>query len=1170
MSFLTQAIEQRETKKQIRRALEEGITNLQIFGLPHQVYLHYASTFASKRGPLLILVADELEGRRIVARIKALTGLDARFYPATDLLVYRTLAHSQEAQWERLRLRFSLDKGEIQILVTTLAGWMERSIDKDRLLSSAFLLAKGQKADPMFLLGQLVNLGYDETDLVEGPGQYSHRGGLIDVFSLAYEHPIRIEFFDDEIEALRMFDIQTQKSIQKMDACQFLPARELLLLEDERKRGQQALEKQKKDSMATFAGPEYKAVRDRLQEEIEEDQHALKEALYSEGLERYLGLFYEKASSIADYFSAEPLIWTENLNRMLDEYAEEHQLMLESYQEAFEKGLVLPAYLDQLASPSDVTRRLQRSCCVHCTPLPLVQGPNKPGRILELNARQLNSYLGKTELFLQDLKRWVKQSTVVIFVENKHRKEMLVEEVSGFGYPFHIIKAGETYTKTLENGQIYIVSEVLDRGAELVEDQLILVGEKDIFSSSKETQKRKRPNKPSIRAFTEVSVGDYVVHDQHGVGQYLGITTIITDGLAKDYLDIQYAKEDKLFIPVEGLESLEKYVGAEGYHPRLSRLGSKDWDNVKQKVRQAVKEIAIDLLALYAKRAMSVGYAFDQDTVWQKEFEEQFPYRETKDQLQAIQDTKEDMESLRPMDRIIIGDVGYGKTEVALRAAFKAANHGKQVAILVPTTVLANQHYKTFEKRFADWPIKIAVLNRFVSSKDQKITLRRLREGQVDIIIGTHRLLSSDVLFHDLGLVIVDEEQRFGVGHKERLKEMRQEVDFLTLSATPIPRTLHMSLSGARDMSIIETPPDERHPVQTYVLEYSETLIERAIRKELARQGQVYFIHNRISQLPGLKRKLELLVPEAKIVMAHGQMDKRHLEQAMMSFVDGEADVLLCTTIVESGIDIANVNTLLVNDADAMGLSQIYQLKGRVGRSSRVAHAYFMYRKDKILKEEAEKRLKAIKEFTEFGAGFKIAMRDLEIRGAGNILGAEQHGHMLSVGFEMYRRLLDEEVQLLKGTVIEETQRETNPKIELKVNAHIAEDYIESPSFKMDLYSRLVKAQDTEQLKELEEEMHDRFGPLPRETKCLMDIAYIKLKGKSLGLHNLVSQADMVVLSFDAHAIGAESLLKAGERFKRDLLVQPKDELVVRLRKHSARDEEMLPAILDLLRIFEE
>jgi transcription-repair coupling factor (superfamily II helicase) len=661
-----------------------------------------------------------------------------------------------------------------------------------------------------------------------------------------------------------------------------------------------------------------------------------------------------------------------------------------------------------------------------------------------------------------------------------------------------------------------------------------------------------------------------VVHDQHGVGQYLGITTIETAGREKDYLEIQYAKGDKLFLPVEQLEILEKYVGAEGFKPKLSRLGTKDWETVKKKVRQAVKEIAIDLLALYARRQMSVGFAFDPDTVWQKEFEDRFPYRETGDQLKAIQETKEDMEAMRPMDRIIIGDVGYGKTEVALRAAFKAVNNSKQVALLVPTTVLSNQHYKTFEKRFADWPVRVAVLNRFISNKEKKQVLVRLKAGEVDILIGTHRLLSKDVDFSNLGLVIVDEEQKFGVAHKERLKDMRQEVDFLTLSATPIPRTLHMSLSGARDMSIIETPPDERHPVQTYVLEYSDQLVQNAIRKEIARGGQVYFIHNKVAQLATWQKRITRLVPEARVVTAHGQMDKKHLEEAMMTFVEGEADVLLCTTIVESGIDIANVNTLFVNDADHLGLSQIYQLKGRVGRSSRVAHAYFMYRRDKILSEAAEKRLKAIREFTEFGAGFKIAMRDLEIRGAGNILGAEQHGHMLSVGFEMYRRLLEEEVAKLRGEAPEEVIAEWELKVELDVDAHIKKSYIDNPTFKMDLYSRILKAHDESKLKDIKVEVEDRFGPVPLETRNLIDIARVRLVGKRLGLVRIGSTNDMIELQFEGNPFAAETLLRPGEVFKRDLLIQPSEQLMLRLRKKDRRDEQMLEHILQLFSLLDE
>ncbi|QRN85234.1 transcription-repair coupling factor [Clostridia bacterium] len=1167
MSFLIRAIEQRDTLQQIERAFLDGAGNVQVFGLPTNISYEYAAAMA-KRRPLLILVSDEREGRALAQRLSERIEGRAIFYPAEDLLVYRTLARSNDVQRERIQARFMLAAGEIDILIATVQSLLERSVPKDRFLKSAFTLKLGEMAEPDELIERLTMLGYEQCDLVESPGQFSHRGGLIDVFSLAYEHPVRIEFFDVEVEALRMFDIESQKSIEKMDSCRLLPARDLLLDSETREKGIEGLRSALEAVQILFSGPEFQEARKQFREDTLEDIELLQQDAQGEGLERYTSYFYDSLSGILDYFNQEPLLWTENLNRMLANYTEEYDLYLATYKDAYEKGKVLPGYLDLRLEPVVFSDILDSVFSIHFAPLPVVQGPNKAKRILELDGRNASSYLGKTALFLADLKQWVKKNAILLFVENERRRKMLIEEIQEIGLPYTLVD--DSFDQEVQNRLIYIIDEPLNAGAELTEDKLVLVGEREIFSSTREKRKKKKSAKASIRAFTEVNVGDYVVHDQHGVGQYLGITTIETDGREKDYLEIQYAKEDKLFLPVEQLEILEKYVGAEGYKPRMSRLGTKDWENVKKKVRLAVKEIAIDLLALYAKRQMSIGFAYDADTAWQKEFEDRFPFRETNDQLRAIKDTKEDMESMRPMDRIIIGDVGYGKTEVALRAAFKAVNNSKQVALLVPTTVLSNQHYKTFEKRFANWPIRIAVLNRFISSKEKKQILAKVKRGEIDILIGTHRLLSKDVEFSNLGLVIVDEEQKFGVAHKERLKDMRQEVDFLTLSATPIPRTLHMSLSGARDMSIIETPPDERHPVQTYVLEYSDQLVQNAIRKELARGGQVYFIHNKVAQLPAWQQRIERLVPEASLVIAHGQMDKKKLEQAMMTFVEGEADVLLCTTIVESGIDIANVNTLIVNDADHLGLSQIYQLKGRVGRSSRVAHAYFMYRRNKILSEEAEKRLKAIREFTEFGAGFKIAMRDLEIRGAGNILGAEQHGHMLSVGFEMYRRLLEEEVAKLRGQSPEEHEPENEVKVELNVSAHIKKAYIGNPTFKMELYSRILRAHDEAQLTDIKTEIEDRFGPMPIETEHLIDIARIRLKGKRMGLVRITSTNEMIELEFDGNPFDAETLLRPGEAFKRDLLIQPSENLLLRLRKKDRTDEQMIEHIIKLFILLDE
>lgn len=1186
MSYISSYLQASPTIKHIEGALDQGHKNLQIYGLPGQLPYEYGAALASRGHPLLILAPGVKEGRRLVELMEARLGGRVAFYPPAEVLAYRTLGRSRQESQEKIRSLFGLADNKLDVLVTTLTGLMEKSLPKDRLLSSAFSLSLGQELAPKDLVARLLDLGYEQVPLVEAPGQFSQRGGLVDVYSLAYDLPLRLEFFDIEVDSIRLFDPDSQQSVKRLKSCRFYPARLLLVEEKARKRALDQLDKREeklkkiKDQVA----------RDQALEEISQDRLTLSSGGYAEGMDRYLALFYPKLSSLIDFFPHKPLIMVEHFNRLMEDYQTSYDLFVQQFQALFSQGLVLEDYLALRGDLDELKTLIRQQTLLHFSLLEALQGPYPADYVLSLLARSLPSYLGKTDFLFKDIKAWLKESRVFLSLEDEKRRSLLEDKLREEGIPYQslVAKGGESEEEEKEEGEkeekkeeeekdeeealapgrVYLLDEPLYQGGQLVDDGLVLVGQGAIFSDRKKKKTKKRRSAQSIRAFTDIEAGDYVVHDQHGVGQYLGITTLDRAGKAVDYLEIAYAKKDKVFIPVDQLDILEKYVGSEGHKPRLSRLGSKDWEKAKEKVRQAIKEIAIDLLDLYAKRQMTAGFEFDKDSAWQKEFEDNFAYQETPDQAQAIEETKKDMESMRPMDRVIIGDVGYGKTEVALRAAFKAVDNSKQVAVLVPTTVLANQHYKTFQARFANWPIRIAVLNRYLSTKQVKAVLEKTALGQVDILIGTHRLLSKDVVFSDLGLVVVDEEQKFGVAHKERLKDLRHEVDFLTLSATPIPRTLHMSLSGARDMSIIESPPEDRLPVKTVVLERSDLFIQRAIQKEMARGGQVYYIHNRVRQLPGIQRRLEAMVPEARLVLAHGQMDKNQLEEAMMTFVEGQADILLSTTIVESGIDIANVNTLIVDDADLMGLSQIYQLKGRVGRSARQAYAYFMYRKDKILSPEAEKRLKVIKEFTDFGAGFKVAMRDLEIRGAGNLLGADQHGHMLSVGFEMYRRLLAEEVDRLKGIEPEEKEGPAL-SLDLDVQAHIDPAYVRNAAFKMDFYKRILQAQDLAAIYQVRQEMKDRFGKMPISASRLFDLAAIRVMARDLGVTNLVSDAQALTLVFSGQPFSADRIMGLGDHFKRDLIIGSADDLSLGLRRKNRADEDMLAPLFMALSLLD-
>ncbi|EKY27245.1 transcription-repair coupling factor [Clostridium celatum DSM 1785] len=714
---------------------------------------------------------------------------------------------------------------------------------------------------------------------------------------------------------------------------------------------------------------------------------------------------------------------------------------------------------------------------------------------IELKQTSLSNYNGQFDLLVNDIKeRKEKGYKTLILAGTRTRGERLVKTLRDM----EVESVYKDNVDSIEYGEAVITFGNLIKGFECPDFKVSVISDKEVFGEAKKVLPKKKNKKKGvgkITSFTELKPGDYVVHANHGIGVFKGIKQIDVAGNTRDYLDIVYDKGDKLYVPVDQLDLVQKYIGSEGNTPKINKLGGTEWQKAKAKVRKSINEIAEDLVKLYATRAALKGYKYSKDTEWQKQFEDEFPYEETPDQLSSLEEIKKDMESDKPMDRLLCGDVGYGKTEVAIRAAFKAVMDGKQVAFLVPTTILAEQHYKNLTKRFSDFPVKIDMISRFRSTKEQRATLKALKEGNVDILIGTHRLVSKDIEFKDLGLLIVDEEQRFGVAQKEKIKNLKKNVDVLTLSATPIPRTLHMSLTGVRDISVIETPPEERYPIQTYVVEQNDQLIRDAILREMGRGGQVYFVYNRVESIEGMANYIRELVPECKVGIIHGQMTEKELETEMMNFMNKEYDVLVCTTIIETGIDIPNVNTMIVNNADKMGLSQLYQLRGRVGRSNRIAYAYFIYTKDKVLTEIAEKRLKALKDFTELGSGFKIAMRDLEIRGAGNMMGSSQHGHMAAIGYDLYCRMLEDTVKLIKGEIDKEPIETT---VDIKIDAYIPSSYIQDEIQKIEIYKKIAAIESLEEYQDIKEELEDRYSALPEAVYNLMDIAYIKSLAKEL------------------------------------------------------------------------
>jgi transcription-repair coupling factor (superfamily II helicase) len=920
--------------------------------------------------------------------------------------------------------------------------------------------------------------------------------------------------------------VADQRSVEKWEEVILPPARELFASRETLHLAGERVEKLLEERLSQVKDPVLKR---KLQETVGWDIEQLKNGSLFTGVYKYVSQIYPDAESLIHYMPKnavvvldEPTRITESARQMEREEGEWQTALLQ--QGEFLPQLRISLSYDEIVLKND-RQRIHLSLFMR-----QIQGI-QPQNIVQISCRNMQQFHGQMHVLKTEWDRWHKGNYRVLFLASSMERLERLERVLA-DYGMKVVRDGTEHPPTPGRPAICVGS--LQNGFEMSGLRLAVITEQEVFTQKQRRTRRnvKLDHAEKIKDYQELKPGDYVVHVNHGIGRYVGIETLQVGGMHKDYLHIQYAGNDKLYVPVEQIDQVQKYIGSEEKAPKIYSLGGNEWNKVKNKVRSSVQDIAQDLIELYAKRQQAKGYAFSKDTPFQKEFEAMFPYEETPDQLRSIEEIKRDMESERPMDRLLCGDVGYGKTEVAIRAAFKATMDNKQVAVLVPTTILAQQHYETFRERFADFPVEIRVLSRFRSRKEQKETIEGLKKGTVDIVIGTHRLLSKDIQFKDLGLLIIDEEQRFGVKHKEKIKQMKHNIDVLTLSATPIPRTLHMAMMGVRDLSIIETPPENRFPVQTYVLEYSGALVREAIERELARGGQVYFLYNQVQNIEQMAEQIRMLVPDARVAVAHGQMPEAELEKVMLDFLDGEYDVLVSTTIIETGVDIPNVNTLIIYDADKMGLSQLYQLRGRVGRSNRIAYAYFTYQRDKVLSEAAEKRLQAIKEFTELGSGFKIAMRDLSIRGAGNILGAEQHGHIASVGFELYSQMLKEAVAELQGKQVEEKPKE--PAVELNVDAYLPSEYIPDEKQKIELYKKIRAVSTLQEALDLEEEIEDRFGDLPEPVQTLMKVARIRAYAIQHGVESIEQkngEITMKLRSEETPRIDGRKLFEIAQHF---------------------------------------
>ncbi|MCK8824913.1 transcription-repair coupling factor [Fuchsiella alkaliacetigena] len=1052
-------------------------------------------------------------------------------FPELEVLPHERIEEDISVRIERLEVLTALNSTAKPLVILPIKGLLQRLVPQPVFVEHCFEIKQSNHLHLQKLKSDLVAAGYKRVDMVTNKGEFSVRGGIIDIYSLTMDSPVRIELFGEEIDSIRTFDLDTQRSIKKIEQVLISPATETLLNFKNLNNLVPKIEKKLLARKKSLISASKEAEAQELLARYNEDLEKIKAEVVFPGIEQYLPFIYQDMATVIDYFGSGSLIF-DSPNRVCEQAFNLINDFNELRISLLNQGTVLKNYDQHFADFEKLLLKINNFPQLYLSETQKIK-KFKIDREISLKINKTTKFRSQINQFIKELKEWKEQKfRILITLSTASKCKTLVERLQEEGLAAIYVAEVKDQLKV---GNIVVTVDSLAEGLIIPEVNFILFTEGDIFADPQRKNKRKSKTYDQgikIASLEELEIGDYVVHENHGIGKYLGVKTLEVQGHNKDYLLINYADQDKLYVPTDQVDLIQKYVGSEGAQPKLYSLDSSEWSRVKKRVKESVQEMAEDLLELYAQREVANGYAFAEDTVWQQEFEDEFPYQETPDQLKAIQEVKEDMESPQPMDRLLCGDVGYGKTEVAIRAAFKAVMDGKQVAMLVPTTILAQQHLNTFTERFISYPIKIDVLSRFKTAKEQQQLIKDLKLGSLDIIIGTHRLLSADVQFKDLGLLIVDEEQRFGVKHKEKLKELKSNIDVLTLTATPIPRTLHMSLVGVRDMSLIETPPENRYPIRTYVREYNPGLIRNAITRELNRGGQVYFVHNRVADIDKVAARIQKLLPEAEVAVAHGQMSESKLERIMMSFLEEKHNVLVCTTIIETGLDIPNVNTIVINKADQMGLAQLYQLRGRVGRSNRVAYAYLLYQQGRVLSEVAEKRLQAIKEFTNLGSGFKIAMRDLEIRGAGNILGPKQHGHIEAVGFSLYCKLLDQAITDLK----DQPELESEPEmavVDVEVDAYISDDYISDSKQKIEIYKKISKVTSLNDIAEIEREMEDRFGVMPKPFLNLIKLARIRVLATKLNVDKVFSKEGEIAVKFSsATNLTGEKILELSKQYQ--------------------------------------
>ena len=1123
------------------------------------IYSYICQNFNST----LIICRNEDKAYRLAHDLETWLGERVFVFPQREILPFETIPETPQVRGQRIEVLYNAlkteDEREGRIFITTTQAVETSLIPPEVLKQAAIKIRVGDRVSYDTTIEHLVKIGYKRRPQVEGPGDFSVRGDILDVFPLTGQ-PVRAELFDDEIDSIRYFNPEDQRSVESITEFTILPAREFVYTKESVKKAKESILAELEKQTERLRKSRLTKEAQELEDKVAGDLDKLDAGQAFDGELGYLPHFYGRDYLFFDYLKPNLVIFEDkdDLERNTDFWLKE---IGESMSLLMEKGRVLPSVFDNFHSFSDVERKARDARTIYVNEIAHAE------KTFEFRLRMPNVYQGPIEVLLaSDLAGHLEQKRdVAVVVSTDERFERITKLFRDKDLPMSL---------EYQKGRVLLLKGNLESGFESVEDGLIVITDRELFGGAKRRKKPIFTQGKVLQSVDQLQPGDYVVHVNHGIGRYVGMNTLEINGTHRDYLVIEYAGEgEKLYIPTEQIQLLQKYSGISDVAPKLNKLGGSEWQKIKQRVNASVQAMAQELLELYAAREALRGHAFAPDDEFQHQFEDEFPYEETPDQLKAIREVKKDMTRPQPMERLLCGDVGFGKTEVAIRAAFKAVSEGKQVAVLVPTTILGMQHYNTFKDRFKNYPFNISLVSRFQSPKENRETLKKLAAGGVDIIIGTHRLLSKDVKFKDLGLVVIDEEQRFGVAQKEKLKYIKKNVDVLTMTATPIPRTLHMALVGVRDMSLIETPPEDRYPVRTYVTEYNPETIREAILRELARKGQIYFVSNRVNDIDEVAAQVQRLAPEARVAVAHGQMDEKYLEKIMIEFLNREYDILVCTTIIETGLDISNVNTLIVHNADQLGLAQLYQLRGRVGRTNRVAYAYFTYNPNKVLNEDAQKRLSAIRDFTELGSGIKLAMRDLEIRGAGNILGPEQHGFIAAVGFELYCQMLEEALQQRKEGQVE-AEEAFEPQINITLDGYLPSSYIQNEGQKIEMYKKINAVSSRRELMDIEDELLDRYGTLPEEAENLLWFCHLKLIAHELLIEEIVEQRDVargrksLVVRFRPDApLDAGRIQKVWEKYKTSIGFIHGKAPQIKVHRWDAKDWNARRDLLDILEI---